>query len=450
MLLINKRMLRRFVSALLIFNITLSVATTIVSGQQLTKGDDSSVTSKSDDTEDSTPDPETSCSPAKFTLTGNNSNGSNGNVRTFNSGTFSVKASAFSRRKSDGLWQNAALGAFESGLGVTDRSEDGSDGTHRVDNVDNHLNYILLEFRELVVIDNVFLDSVVNDSDITVWVGNATNPYNNHITMLSDALLGSFGPAESNDTTSSNARSADINGGNKVGNVVIIAASTTDDTPEDNFKLRYMDVDCVPSNPARVEIRKQVETTNNSDASTASFGFTATNLSNPSFSLVDNNVVGPDRYVNPGITNFTSPITVNESTLIGWELLDVTCTGIPASRFTYGTRGVTFTPNAGESIVCTFVNGQFIPSSAMVSVTGRALTTAMRGAAGVVVVLYDPMTGEQRIARTNTFGYYTFEEVELGKLYTVSVSTKKMQFAPDSHTLLLSDYITDLNFVQVQ
>jgi hypothetical protein len=168
--------------------------------------------------------------------------GTAGNIETFTVNGVSVKASAFSRT-TGGTWNTAYLGVYGEGLGVTDGSESGSNGTHRLDNVGRY-NYILFEFSEQVKVDKAFLDSVVCDSDITVWIGNVEDVYNNHMT-LSDAKLSSLGFTEVNNTTSSYDRWADINNGGVKGNVLIIAASTSDSTPDDQFKLAKLNV-CAP------------------------------------------------------------------------------------------------------------------------------------------------------------------------------------------------------------
>ena len=169
--------------------------------------------------------------------------GPNGNVRTFNSGALSVNASAFSRDQ-NGNWDEVFLGSFSSGLGVTDNSEgNGGNGTHRVDNV-SEKNYILFEFSEEVVVDRAFMNSVINDSDITYWVGTQDNAFNNH-NVLSDNFLSNLAFTEDNYTNSSSSRWADINAGEVSGNVLVIAAATSDPTPEDRFKLDKLDVQTV-------------------------------------------------------------------------------------------------------------------------------------------------------------------------------------------------------------
>src|SRR5690606_11968917 len=144
---------------------------------------------------------------------------------------------------------------------------------------------------------------------------------------LSDALLASFGAPESNDTTISSSRWANINASNKVGNVVVVAASVTDDSPEDWFKINKLDVDCKPSGAARVEIIKEVGTVDQTNASTQSFAFTSRKLGTANVSRVANNVVGPDRFINEGITAFgaSNAITVTENLTLGWSLADLVC-----------------------------------------------------------------------------------------------------------------------------
>ncbi|NEP74539.1 hypothetical protein, partial [Okeania sp. SIO2G5] len=180
-----------------------------------------------------------------FNLTGNSGlDGQDGNIRTFTAGDVSVKASAFSRTNS-GNWSEAFLGAFSSGLGVTDTSEgNGGNDRHKVDNVGRD-NYILFEFSEDVVIDRTFLDSVGADSDITYWVGSKTDAFNNHNT-LDDGFLNSLEFTQDNNGESSS-RWANINNQQVAGNVLVIAASTSDNTPDDRFKVKKLEFQQVES-----------------------------------------------------------------------------------------------------------------------------------------------------------------------------------------------------------
>jgi hypothetical protein len=179
-----------------------------------------------------------------FDMAGNSStSGSAGNTRVFSAGGVSVRASAFSR-DADGNWDAAYLGSYGGGLGVTDGSEgSGGNNTHTVDNVGRD-NYVLFEFSQNVIVDSAFLGYVVDDSDLRIWIGTKTDPFNNHFT-LNNSVLASLGFTEVNLTSSSSTRTADFNAGNLVGNVLVIAAQDDDDTPEDRFKIELLKVKSV-------------------------------------------------------------------------------------------------------------------------------------------------------------------------------------------------------------
>ena len=192
-----------------------------------------------------TVNPPVICPPTTIDLTGNTATtGTSGNIRTFTAPNgVKVNASGWARDKSTGAWSTAYLGSYSPGLGVTDSTENGSDPTHKVDNVGAKINYVLFEFSQPVVINRAYLDSVTTDSDITVWIGTKTNPFTSHIT-LSDATLTSLGFTEENLTTSSTARWADINAGGVTGNVLVIAALASDTSAEDQFKISKLDIAC--------------------------------------------------------------------------------------------------------------------------------------------------------------------------------------------------------------
>ena len=186
------------------------------------------------------------CAPGTFTLTGNTAtDGSDGNIRSFTAtGGTRVKVSAFSRKYDNGLWETAYLGSYGSGLGVTDRGENGADPNYKVDNVgsgsNRRNNYVLFEFDRSVVVDKAFLDSITTDSDISVWVGTRNDPYNNHLSNLSDSILSGFG--RENDDGGSSSRDANFNNSNEVGNVVVIASNP--DGTNDQFKIKTLSVTC--------------------------------------------------------------------------------------------------------------------------------------------------------------------------------------------------------------
>jgi hypothetical protein len=189
-----------------------------------------------------------SCPSGTLSFAGSTAtSGTAGNIKTFSVGSVNVHASAFSRIRSGGTWNTAYLGAYSGGLGVTDGSEGtGANDTHKIDNIGGRDNYVLLEFSTPVVIDRAFLDIVGADSDASVWIGTKTNPYTTHQTLSDVFLSGLYYEENSTADAATGSRWADLNATQKSGNVVIIAALTSDTTPEDAFKLSKLELGCAP------------------------------------------------------------------------------------------------------------------------------------------------------------------------------------------------------------
>jgi Carboxypeptidase regulatory-like domain len=70
-----------------------------------------------------------------------------------------------------------------------------------------------------------------------------------------------------------------------------------------------------------------------------------------------------------------------------------------------------------------------------------------RGVSGAIVTLQNLSTGERRSVTTNTFGYYSINEVEVGQFYMVSIAHRRYRFAESSRFFTLEDNLTDVNFV---
>ncbi len=87
------------------------------------------------------------------------------------------------------------------------------------------------------------------------------------------------------------------------------------------------------------------------------------------------------------------------------------------------------------------------PTAANVSVSGRVLTPDGRGLTNATIILADA-SGNRRTARTSSFGYFRFDEVQAGQTYVFSVSSKSYSFMPQAVTVF--DDLTDLNFTAQQ
>jgi hypothetical protein len=56
-------------------------------------------------------------------------------------------------------------------------------------------------------------------------------------------------------------------------------------------------------------------------------------------------------------------------------------------------------------------------------------------------------SGSTRTALSNPFGYYRFEDVEVGQMYVLSIEHKRHLFDPNTLVINVADEMTNLNFV---
>jgi hypothetical protein len=85
------------------------------------------------------------------------------------------------------------------------------------------------------------------------------------------------------------------------------------------------------------------------------------------------------------------------------------------------------------------------PTVATVAVSGRVLTSENNGITKVTVTLTDA-GGATRSALTSAFGYFSFDDVEAGQTYIISVRSKRYQFSNPTQVITLMDEFTDLTF----
>ncbi|MGI8786960.1 MAG: carboxypeptidase-like regulatory domain-containing protein [Pyrinomonadaceae bacterium] len=84
------------------------------------------------------------------------------------------------------------------------------------------------------------------------------------------------------------------------------------------------------------------------------------------------------------------------------------------------------------------------PTATSVTVSGRVTAALHKGVFNARVSLTN-FNGETRYAMTNSFGYYRFENVEVGETYVLDVRHKRFQFATQVVTVM--EEIENLNFV---
>lgn len=113
--------------------------------------------------------------------------------------------------------------------------------------------------------------------------------------------------------------------------------------------------------------------------------------------------------------------------------------------------GMSYDETSGNLFVADYSNNRVLrfaaplaPTAASISISGRVLANGKRGLASATVYLTDS-EGNTRAARTTSFGYYHFEDVQAGQTVVVTVVSKRFQFSPQ--VLNISEEITELNFV---
>lgn len=137
------------------------------------------------------------------------------------------------------------------------------------------------------------------------------------------------------------------------------------------------------------------------------------------------------------------------------QILLVTFNVAPLPAGVAGTYPVTFsgvpvaqsTSNIGGTLLTTtYEPGNIVisPSAAGVSVSGRVTTPNGQGLRNATVVLTDS-EGNRKTATTGSFGIYTFDDVEAGQSYVVSVATKRFRFT--SRIVNVVDSLADVDFV---
>jgi len=91
---------------------------------------------------------------------------------------------------------------------------------------------------------------------------------------------------------------------------------------------------------------------------------------------------------------------------------------------------------------------QFLtPTAAGASVSGRVMTADGRGIRNAQMVITGDSLPEPLRVTTSSFGYYTFEDLELGQTYVLTVNSRRYMFSTPSRVISLVDNITDADFI---
>lgn len=100
--------------------------------------------------------------------------------------------------------------------------------------------------------------------------------------------------------------------------------------------------------------------------------------------------------------------------------------------------------NVNSDNISILIGGCLAPTAANVLVSGRVVTATGAGVRNAIVTLTGSQ-GVERTARSSSFGYYHFDDVQVGETYVIGVASKRHMFTPRMITVL--DELTDVDFV---
>lgn len=119
----------------------------------------------------------------------------------------------------------------------------------------------------------------------------------------------------------------------------------------------------------------------------------------------------------------------------------------------YRVNGTAGQPAAGYGLTSPRfgVNGGFwnlvqAPTAANASIIGRVLAPNGAGVRNVSVVIEGGSLTTPQQTLTTSFGYFTFDGLEPGEVYVISVGSKRFGFANPTQTIMLTGNIIDLVF----
>ena len=91
---------------------------------------------------------------------------------------------------------------------------------------------------------------------------------------------------------------------------------------------------------------------------------------------------------------------------------------------------------------------EFLSSTAATGyISGRVTTSDGRGIRNARVTISGNSLPESRVVQTGSFGYFSFEGLQTGQTYVVTVSSQRYTFSTPSRVISLVDNVVDANFV---
>ena len=92
-------------------------------------------------------------------------------------------------------------------------------------------------------------------------------------------------------------------------------------------------------------------------------------------------------------------------------------------------------------------NSAFAPTAAAVSISGRVLTASGGGLVNALVTLTD-INGNARTILTKKFGTFRFDDVAVGEIYIITVTSRRYTFQPQ--VISVTENLTNIDFTAPQ
>ena len=110
------------------------------------------------------------------------------------------------------------------------------------------------------------------------------------------------------------------------------------------------------------------------------------------------------------------------------------------------------TNGSGERFVCgevsslsPFALAYVSPTAAAVSIGGRVVSADGRGVRDAQITLSAP-DGSHQSARSNSFGYYRFTDISVGRSYILTIHSKRFVFNPNTRLVSVFEELTNLDW----
>ncbi len=119
-------------------------------------------------------------------------------------------------------------------------------------------------------------------------------------------------------------------------------------------------------------------------------------------------------------------------------------TGNLLSESTAGTMNGLDTSTANRMV---YTDPQVAPTAGEASIDGRVVSNTGRAIKGVTITLQNASASEFKTAITNAFGFYRFDDLEVGSFYVMSIRNKRYFFENSPYAFTLNDNFTAPAFI---